>query len=201
MTAPVQLRDRLSGATPAGLASFAAACATRMTPVFEYFALDGPDRHRAWVAELWTVARSPDAGRARELRRQVDTAPEASVVADPNVPGYYAMRSLGALFYAAGVLLDDDKPASAYACAAEASALLAEFDFLLQVPPGSPGSLESLEDRAEHEWLDRHADSLDVIDGDLATEAATSAVIERLAEAAPAVARVRGWDMTQWRPA
>lgn len=208
MTTPTDLSARLASAAPAELVAFAAACATRMTPVFDYFALTGQGRFREWVAELWAAARlpdgagaaggagPPDADSARELRRQIDALPETEDGADSNRPDYYAIRAVGVLFYAVRVLLDEDKAATAFTCSREARSLLYGFDYLLQLPPGSPSSLETLESRTQHEWLDRHADSLA---GDLAAEARASAVAERLVESAPAIAQVRGWDMAQWR--
>lgn len=212
MTTPTDLSVRLARAAPAELAAFAAACATRMTPVFGYFARTGPDRFRDWVAELWAAARlpdgagaaggagPPDADRARELLRQIDSLPETADGADSNRPDYYAIRAVGVLFYAVGVLLDEDKAATAFACSREARSLLYGFDYLLQLPPDSASSLETLESRTQHEWLDRHAGSLaGSAAGDLAAEARASAVAERLVESAPAIAQVRGWDMAQWR--
>jgi hypothetical protein len=208
MTTPTGLPVRLARAAPAELAAFAAACATRMTPVFGYFTRTGPDRFREWAAELWAAARLPEGAgvapvlgrwtrdRAREVLRQIGSLPETADGADSNRPDYYAIRAVGVLFYAARVLLDGDKAATAIACSREARTLLYGFDYLLHLPPGAASSLETLESRTQHEWLDRHAGSLT---GDLAAEARASAVAERLAESAPAIAQVRGWDMAQWR--
>jgi len=104
MTTPAERVDRLDGpASRAEFAALAAACATRLAPVFESFARTGKGRYADWLAQLGACISSPDPARTRELQQQIKAAPEA-FVDDSNRPDYYAMRVLGVLFYAVEVL-------------------------------------------------------------------------------------------------
>jgi hypothetical protein len=130
MTAPAELVDWLDGRVGrAGFAIFAAACATRLTPVFESFARTGKGRYTDWLAQLWVCIGAPDPALSRELEQQIKAAPEAAVD-DSHRPGYYAMRALGVLFYAVQVLAADDMAAAALRCSRAAGSLLRDLDYV-----------------------------------------------------------------------
>jgi len=199
MTTPAERVDRLDGpASRAEFAALAAACATRLAPVFESFARTGKGRYADWLAQLGACISSPDPARTRELQQQIKAAPEA-FVDDSNRPDYYAMRVLGVLFYAVQVLAAGDMEAAVLRCSRAAVSLLRGFDYVLDTPPGSAGALAELELRAEREWVgQRNASPAAWSAAQAMEEARTSSLYMRLQEVTGEIALAHDWELTEW---
>jgi hypothetical protein len=199
MTTPAGLFGRLDGPVcRAEFAAFAAACATRLAPVFESFARTGKGRYAGWLAQLGACIGSPDPARNRELQQQIKAAPEA-FVDDSNRPDYYAMRVLGVLFYAVQVLAAGDMEAAVLRCSRAAVSLLRDLDYALDTPPGSAGALAELELRAEREWVDqRNASPRSLVGSQAIEDARTSNLYMRLQEVPGDIALAHDWDLTEW---
>jgi len=124
-------------------ASFAAACATRLAPIFTAFSRTGGNSFDAWLHELWWLVGSPDTARAQALATQVSESAEAHLD-DSDRPDFYAMVVLSVLDYAVQVLLDEDSLSAAQRRSRAAISLLRDFDHILQTSSGSAGSLVDL---------------------------------------------------------
>jgi hypothetical protein len=176
------------------IASFAAACATRTSPIIDAFSgRDEYDRVDEWLDELWSLVASPDRHIASDLAARVGAAPLARVD-DSNRPEFYAMRAMSVLAYAVQVQLEDDPLKAVLWCSRAAVGLLRDLDVIVGAHAGSAGSLGDLEMVTEQAWIGSLSDR--GASGAIARgceDAMASDVFRRLPEVCTQVARAREW--------
>jgi hypothetical protein len=198
VTGRTNLASRLVSFARPQIAAFAAACATRIAPVFESFARTYTGRYDEWVSQLWACIPPLD-DKLHELERQVTSAPEANVD-DSLRPDYYAMRALGVILHAIRVLLDEDAVQQATWCSEEAISILRDFDYILETPADSAGSLATLERRAQEAWLDGLETAQQGTGRPDDVEKARAAeVFKRLKEVPAEIAKAHDWDLIAWQ--
>jgi hypothetical protein len=189
---------RLDGHGRPQLASFAAACATRLSPLFAGFAQSAEGRFDEWLRELWDLVSSPDRASGSDLPKRIISAPE-SFVDDSNRPDYYAMRVLGVLHHAAEVLRDEDPLAAAARCARAGVSTLRDFDCILKADSKS-APLAPMEVLAEHAWIDGLEAGREALLDERGFQVARAAdVFRRMQEVPLQVARAREWDLDAWQ--
>lgn len=169
-------------------AAFATWCAVHLELLLLVFS-SGP--RQAFLQDLFQRLRMlpADGGltAARELKAEIDEAPEASCD-DSNSPTYYAMRALSVASYAADAWNASD-PAE---CARWASEECLELIRDLEIGSGDrTESVASLEADAQRDVLAR----LEVSElGTLPRGEEDALLAARLAELAATYARARGWN-------
>ena len=197
MTTSSDLIDRMGLATKEEVATFAAACATRISPIIVAYSHGGEGSQlNEWLRELWSLALSPNRQEANELGARVASSP-LTRVDDSNRSDFYAMRALSVLDYAVQVQTSQDPLKLALWCSRATISLLRDLDYILGNSPSSAESLANLEVLAEEAWIATRSGRLDPLENTDGLEwARDSNVYRTLNNVLPEIARRRGWEIT-----
>lgn len=186
----VDLKRDSSSLSRVKLAAFAAGCALHVSALLLGFAHSKRrEELECWLNELVDLMASRDPLAARQLKEDVEAAPEAEAD-DSNTAEYYVMRALSVVAYAAETWFANDPMKLAQWSADEVADLMQDIAFTLG---GSAPPLQELEVEAQKELLSGLENAaMDDVPAlvKLATEAP---VVASSRSAAIDYAKVRGW--------